>query len=92
MELSDSTLAYDRGVKASLYAEASIAEYWIVNLSERCLEVFRDPGAKAGERFGFGCHNVRRDAETESVAPLAAPEATVRVEDLLPKPVSETGS
>jgi Uma2 family endonuclease len=91
VEVSDSTLAYDRGVKASLYAEAGITEYWIVNLPERCLEVFRDAGAKAGERFGFGYHDVRRYAETESVAPLAAPDAPVRVEDLLPKPVSETG-
>lgn len=66
-EVSDSTLAYDRGVKASLYAEA-------------------------GERFGFGYHSVRRYAETESVAPLAAPDAPVRVEDLLPNPVAKTGS
>lgn len=91
-EVSDSTLAYDRGVKASLYAEAGVPEYWIVNLPERCLEVYRAPGAKAGEQFGFGYHDARRYAETESVAPLAAPGAPVRVEDLLPKPVSETGS
>ena len=40
VEVSDTTLATDR-LKARVYAASGIAEYWIVNLSERCVEVYR---------------------------------------------------
>lgn len=43
IEVSDSTLAYDRDKKSSLYAEANIPEFWIKNLSEHILEVYRQP-------------------------------------------------
>ncbi len=43
IEVSDSSLEYDRDVKRLLYAEAGIAEYWIVNLTDGCLEVYRRP-------------------------------------------------
>ncbi len=43
IEVADSTLGTDRGEKAELYAEAGIREYWIVNLVDRCVEVYRDP-------------------------------------------------
>lgn len=42
VEVANSTLAYDR-LKASLYASHGIAEYWLVNLKEHCLEVFQQP-------------------------------------------------
>ncbi len=43
IEVSDSTLDYDRYTKIPLYAEANIQEVWIVNLKEECLEVYRHP-------------------------------------------------
>jgi Uma2 family endonuclease len=43
IEVADASLEYDREVKGPLYAENGIAEYWIVNLVDRCLEVHRDP-------------------------------------------------
>ncbi|PZV15190.1 MAG: hypothetical protein DCF22_07715 [Leptolyngbya sp.] len=43
IEISDSTLTYDQTTKLSLYAEAEIAEYWIVNLSDRQLERYSQP-------------------------------------------------
>jgi Uma2 family endonuclease len=43
IEVADSTLAYDRGEKAALYAEAAVPDYWIVNLVDDCVEVHRDP-------------------------------------------------
>jgi Uma2 family endonuclease len=43
VEVSDDSLEYDRKVKAPLYAENGITEYWIVNLVDRCLEVHRNP-------------------------------------------------
>jgi hypothetical protein len=42
-EVAESSLAYDRGDKAALYARAGFADYWIVNLVDRRIEVHRDP-------------------------------------------------
>lgn len=84
VEVSDTTLRYDRTRKASLYARAAIAEYWIVNLVDRRLEVCREPVVDAAQAFGF------RYAERESfdvgatIAPLAAAGAVVPVAALLP--------
>lgn len=43
IEVSDSTLKYDRETKRSLYAEAEIAEFWIVNLLKNIVEVYQKP-------------------------------------------------
>lgn len=43
IEVSETSLAYDRKVKLALYAQAGIQEYWIVNLVDNQLEVYRDP-------------------------------------------------
>src|SRR5665213_305477 len=53
IEVSDSSLNYDRGRKASLYARYGIADYWIVNVVDRQLEVYRDPIADPLHRFRF---------------------------------------
>lgn len=45
IEVSDSSLDEDREVKGPLYAQNRIAEYWIVNLIDDCLEVYRSPRA-----------------------------------------------
>jgi Uma2 family endonuclease len=59
-----------------IYAKAGIREYWVVDVNGRLLRVYRDPKAgdyTAQQTFG----------PAESVSPLAAPSATVRVADLL---------
>jgi Uma2 family endonuclease len=43
IEVSDTTLKYDREVKAPLYAIAGINEYWIINLIDNRLEVYSQP-------------------------------------------------
>jgi Uma2 family endonuclease len=43
IEVSASSLAFDRGEKSELYAAAGIQEYWIANLTDQCLEVYREP-------------------------------------------------
>jgi Uma2 family endonuclease len=48
IEVSDSTLEDDRGIKQKLYARNGVREYWIVNLKAKQLEVYRDP---QGETF-----------------------------------------
>ena len=44
VEVSDTTLDYDRGVKMRLYGASGIPEYWIIDLQNERLEVYRDPG------------------------------------------------
>jgi Uma2 family endonuclease len=83
VEVSDTTLRYDRGRKRTAYARAGVLEYWIVNLPERQLEVYRDP---SGSRF----RSATVHGEQDSVAPLAAPgrgcadALAIHVADLLP--------
>lgn len=43
IEVADSSLDDDRREKAQLYAEAKIPEYWIINLVDRCVEVYQEP-------------------------------------------------
>jgi Uma2 family endonuclease len=84
VEVSDTTLGYDRNAKASLYAAAGIADYWIVNLVQRQLEVYRDPIADAAQPFGFRYAQRTILDPGDHIAPLAAPQASVAVADLLP--------
>jgi Uma2 family endonuclease len=48
-EVSDTSLAYDRGIKKRVYARAKIPVYWIVNLEDRCFEVYTDPTGPADQ-------------------------------------------
>jgi Uma2 family endonuclease len=84
VEVSESTLAFDRGEKASLYASASIPEYWVLNLVDRCLEVHRDPIPMPGQPYGYGYRTHTQYFANDTVAPLAAPSGTIKVIDLLP--------
>lgn len=83
-EVADSSLDYDTGDKASLYAAAGIADYWVVDLVNRQLVVMRDPVADATARHGSRYSTVNTFGAGQSVAPLAAPPASVAVADLLP--------
>lgn len=76
IEVSDTTLAYDRGRKLPAYARAGIAETWIVNLAEDQIEIHREP---RGERYA-GCRTARRG---ETIAPLAFPDLTLDVTAIL---------
>ena len=75
VEVSDSTLAFDLGVKARLYARAGIADYWVIDINARRVIVHRDPAA-----------GVYRSVTTHSghnhIAPVAAPEAGIRAGDI----------
>jgi Uma2 family endonuclease len=76
VEVSDATLAYDRSVKANLYAGVGIAEVWIVNLAEQRLEVLRDPDQND--------YRERRLLKAgEHISPLAFPEVSFAVQEIL---------
>lgn len=77
VEVSDTSLRFDRGRKKTLYAEAGIGEYWILNLVDRVLEVHRAPeGGRYRDDFVVDASG--------SVPPLAMPGSAVAVADLLP--------
>jgi Uma2 family endonuclease len=82
IEISDSTLAFDLGPKARLYARAEIPEYWVFDINERRLIVHRDPRS--------GCYSsVTAYAEGESVSPLAMPSASFPVSAAFPFPAAK---
>ncbi len=79
IEIADTSLDFDRGEKAELYAEAGVHEYWIVNLIDHTIEVRRDP-----------CEGRYREMQTfgtgADVAPLAAPQASLSVNSIFGPP------
>ena len=84
VEVSDTTLADDRLDKGSLYASAGIGDYWIVNVVDDVVEVYRDPRPDASQPSGhaYGPPTVYRRGD--AVEALAIPGARVPVTDLLP--------
>ncbi|MCI0705571.1 MAG: Uma2 family endonuclease [Planctomycetia bacterium] len=84
VEVADTTLDYDTTTKAELYATANVPEYWVLDVVNRQLHVFRDPqplpttlGATA-----YQTHDTL--GLNDTISPLAAPNAVIRVSDLLP--------
>lgn len=49
IEVADSSIRFDRDIKAPLYARHGIPEMWLVDLQQRCVEVYRDPDPEAGQ-------------------------------------------
>ena len=84
VEVAESRLAFDREHKGSLYARARLEDYWILNLVDRVLEVYRRPVADPASPFG--CRYASRSMVTAEafVELLAVPGARVVVSDLLP--------
>ncbi len=84
VEVSESSLALDRDHKGSLYARAGLADYWIVNLVDQTLEVYRDPTPDPAGSFGWRYRSIEVLRGEASVSPLALPGASIRVRDVLP--------
>ena len=84
VEVAESSLARDREHKGSLYARARVDDYWILNLVDRVLEVYRRPIPDPSAPFGWRYAAKEVRSSESSVAPLAAPGAPILVSDLLP--------
>jgi Uma2 family endonuclease len=84
VEVSDTTLVFDRA-KAGLYARAGMPEYWILDLPDRVLEIYRQPAPMAGQPFGHHYRSITRHTEADTISPLAVPDAVIAVADLLPR-------
>ena len=83
VEVADSTFFSDTTTKAELYAEAGVPEYWVLDLNGHQLHVFRDP-QPVSTLGTTACRTHDTLDPDDTVSPLAAPNATVRVADLLP--------
>jgi len=84
VEVSQTSLAFDRTRKASIYARAGIPDYWIVNLVERVVEVHHDPIELDEPARGWAYRLVERVEPGGSVAPLAVAAGPISIADLLP--------
>ncbi|MDE0143228.1 MAG: Uma2 family endonuclease [Caldilineaceae bacterium] len=81
VEVAESSLSIDRSKKGSLYAQAGITEYWIWNLVDDVLEVYRDPRSPSS---GEALYQTKLTfSQGMSIAPLAFPDFKVVVDDLL---------
>ena len=79
-----SSLDLDREHKGSLYARAGVSDYWIVNLVDWQVEIYRRPEVEPMAPFGwqYAERSVRGAADV--ISPLVAPAARIAVADLLP--------
>lgn len=75
VEVALTSLEYDCGEKASLYAAAGIQDYWVVDLAARVIHVFRQPSQE-----GFRERRVLRFGE--ELRPLAFPQVILRLSEL----------
>ena len=76
IEVADSSVRYDRLTKFPLYARAGVAEAWLVDVDQRRVEVHRGPGAR-------GYEEVRAPGRDDHFSPLAFPDVSVTLADLL---------
>ena len=79
VEVAGTSLQRDQSLKKSLYARNKIQEYWIINLDATCLEIYRQPQHK---------NNTYQEQLTlqagDSISPVAQPECSIPIVDLLP--------
>ncbi|HUG69776.1 MAG TPA: Uma2 family endonuclease [Pirellulaceae bacterium] len=75
IEVSDSSLKLDRDQKAELYAKAAIVEYWIVNMADEVVHIYRDPDHS-------GYRTLNTVARGGAATPLIQPAAALNISDL----------
>ena len=77
VEISDTTLAFDKKIKARLYARAGIVDYWVVDVTGRRIVVHRDPqGGAYADVTSYG--------PGEAIEPLSAAGRSFKVDDAFP--------
>jgi Uma2 family endonuclease len=76
IEVADTSVGFDRGVKTPLYAQRGIPELWLVDLTKGFLEVHQHPSLK-------GYQQVRRYGKGDRLSPQAFPELELNVSDIL---------
>lgn len=75
IEVADSSLPRDRGIKAKLYAECGIPEYWIIHAMERVIEVYTSP-----ERGAYRVVTMKRHDDT--IALITFPDVQISLDSI----------
>lgn len=78
IEVTDSSLVYDREIKIPLYARANIQEAWLINLPENCIETYSSPSAGGG---GYEIRRIARNSQAISLKSL--PDVSLTVNQIL---------
>ena len=81
IEVADSSLTFDREIKAKIYARSGIADYWVLNVGSRQLHVFREPAEN-----GYQSEVIL--GETASISPIEFPAFNIAIQAMLPPLVS----
>jgi Uma2 family endonuclease len=76
IEVADSSLAYDQNQKLRLYALHGVAEYWLLNLNDSCLEVYREPHGET-----YAQKSTLRQGDSVTLTQL--PDITIQVSSIL---------
>ena len=84
IEVAETSYRTDREYKASLYARGGVPEYWIVDVVNDALEVYREPEASPIARFGWRYRHIETLCPPARVAPVIASDRPIPVADLLP--------
>jgi Uma2 family endonuclease len=79
IEVSDTSLPWDRREKLSAYARAGVPTYWIVNLIDRQLEVFTSPDSS-----GYQTRQILAPGDRAPVVIEGAEVGSISVADMLP--------
>jgi Uma2 family endonuclease len=83
IEVADTTVARDRGIKLRGYARAGIAVYWIVNLIDRTVEIYTAPKVDLDEPT-YGVRADRKESDAVEVVLDGMMVGQIKVRDLLP--------
>ena len=75
IEISDSTLSKDLGIKKRIYANANIKEYWVIDLNYKILKVFQNPQKDD--------YSLEQDYDSGVISPLSFPQLKIAVNTLL---------
>ncbi len=84
VEVSDSTLQFDLTEKAERYATAGVPDYWVLDVNTRVLHVLRDPRPLSENLEATAYQSHTQLTAEDTIAPLAMPNTTLRVAELLP--------
>jgi Uma2 family endonuclease len=84
LEISDKTYRKDSGPKLRQYASAGIRDYWIVNLQERRIEVYRKPESPTGKRRDWRYADVQFFKPGQKVSLLEHPKIAIAVSEIIP--------
>lgn len=84
LEVADTTYRKDSGPKLRTYAWNGVRDYWISNVKADRVEVYRDPQNPTGNVDDCRYASVTHHHRGETIASLVRPQATFRVDDLLP--------